>query len=267
VCFYLCFLIGCATPNEQLEKAIYEGNLEQAQQSLKNGADPCSALMSAVEHKQVNIARLLLSHGANPNKSDTILLIDELLLIDTRTNTQLSVSPRHWRPNVNWNDNAYILLCRLAPLPEDPDTRLKILATLQSRQYYYRYKLKESLNDRTPLYTAIDNNDTEMVRILLEYGADAGKPCVAEVASPFYPKADDYLLKVGSWSPSESLIFATIMNGGDIITDKAYFRHQGDYIISNICPVQGTVATAIEYARSQGKTELVQILESSAKSR
>ena len=70
-------LTGCASPNEQLRRAVLAGRMVDAQQSLNSGADPNMFLGFAVTFKDHNLVRLLLSHGAKPNYTDKrVVLID-----------------------------------------------------------------------------------------------------------------------------------------------------------------------------------------------
>ena len=255
-CICSSFLNGCANPDEQLRirNAIDQGNIEQLQKSLNSGDDPCYALNYAVKQKQINSVRFLLGHGVNPDQSGQGNLIDDLTLIDTKTNTPIVK---------NESDIAkltyYYFADGLTRMDAKTNTPIVINKShlFVAGNFYFRYKLKR-MADRTPLFDAIDNNDVEMVRLLLEHGADARKPFLAYPMLFFDPATD-------TGSISSKGIWFSILLGEDFRSNTIFYLRRGDYILSNLMPVQGKVMTAMEYANFKGKTALVQILESSAK--
>ncbi|MBI4699077.1 MAG: ankyrin repeat domain-containing protein [Nitrospirae bacterium] len=254
VCTCSLILTGCATPYDQLRSAIDTDNLEDAQHSLTKGANPSEQLSYAVYKMKHKVARLLLSQGANPNYSDqTVTLVDELFLVNSKTNEQFKYNPKRGATELD--------LTSVVDTNTQNQIKQKVVSLLESRQFYWRYKLKEYYVPNN-LWWAIRNDDTEMVRLLLEFGVNKNIEVSHENADLRVPSQNLGLPFISSEGILATALrgqpFSVVVNGV-----REYIQPDKGYIISNNMPLQGEIITksALEYAQSEGKTYIVKLLE------
>ena len=189
--------------NQKLYEAVNSFDAAAVSSLIKKGADPNSVyvtgytpLMRAVEIKQLEIVRQLLKSDTNPNLRDR----------DGRSTAEIAIEA----------DSAEIVE---ALLKGGADFNVKdaygnsmVLRTVESgSEFMYeivaafgRHGVNMNLGtaSQTPLYYAVEQNDTKMVKLLLEAGADpslatedGGFPLVSALS---YPETLDLLLKTGS---------------------------------------------------------------------
>lgn len=189
--------------NQQLYEAVNSFDAAAVSSLIEKGADPNSVyvtgytpLMRAVEIKQPEIVRQLLKSGADPNFRDG----------DDRSTAEVAIEA----------DSAEIVE---ALLEGGADFNVKdaygssmVLRTVESGSesmyeivtVFGRHGVNVNLGteSQTPLYYAVQQNDTKMVRLLLEAGADpslatehGGLPLVSALSKP---ETLTLLLKAGA---------------------------------------------------------------------
>lgn len=189
--------------NQKLYEAVNSFDAAAVSSLIKKGADPNSVyvtgytpLMRAVEIRQLKIVRQLLKSGANPNLRDR----------DGRSTAEIAIEA----------DSAEIVE---ALLKGGADFNVKdaygnsmVLRTVESgSEFMYeivavfgRHGVNMNLGtaSQTPLYYAVEQNDTKMVKLLLEASADpslatenGGLPLVSALSNP---ETLDLLLKAGA---------------------------------------------------------------------
>lgn len=300
-CIFFWLLTGCATTNEQLIRAIEQGNLEQVKQSLNSGANPNKGLGEALQQKQINIVRLLLDRGADPNKCEgwpdhsplqcplhravemnqidivrvllrhgadpnlgDYYLMDELKVVDPVSKEQFAA-----RYRISVEPGEGIELAGIEIVSDDPDVKNRGEKVLKSGFHYFRYKIKR-IGGKTPLYKAIDNNNIEIIRALIESGA--------VVTEPHFGGYTYFCFYYAGNHHENQQVLYFLLQGKSFMTHKlaplgeerrgyCNIVKDGDGFRAYQIPMGGArkIDCALDYARSKGNTEVNQILEMAAK--
>jgi ankyrin repeat protein len=189
--------------NQKLYEAVNSFDAAAVSSLIKKGADPNSVyvtgytpLMRAVEIKQLEIVRQLLQSGANPNLRDR----------DGRSTAEIAIEA----------DSAEIVEALLKGGADfnvrDAYGNSVVLRTIESGSEFMseivaafgRHGVNMNLGtaSQTPLYHAVEQDDTKMVKLLLEAGADpslatenGGLPLLSALSNP---ETLDLLLKAGA---------------------------------------------------------------------
>jgi ankyrin repeat protein len=258
-----CFLIACATPYEQLRDAVEQGNLEQTRAALDSGAGPSDALDQALQCGQAEVVRLLLDRGADPNacESTTACPLHRAVSLGRTDLVQLLLE-HGADPNIGESDRISNLMLvdgdsgeRFdAIVPDVGSSNVKTSAEKIPEKPEFWFKIRR-IGGKTPLHIAIDRNDLQTIRVLLDHGADSTAPHV---------DGGFLLCPIGLWTGmSESYMQQLLEVGADIRVNGCTILRNGDWYRAFQPPHQSTFAlgSAIEYARAKDKPGIVRLLE------
>lgn len=145
---------------EELTTAVMQGNLDQILRLIQAGvdinafdSDGNTALLPAVYHGKVEIVRILLQHGADPNKNE-----------DDSSMTPLWASARYI-------EAAKASFAGKGFYPEEGEAiQIEIMQLLL--QAGADVNLTKDPCGVTPLMVAVDSQSSKAVRVLLEAGAE-----------------------------------------------------------------------------------------------
>jgi ankyrin repeat protein len=150
--------------------AAREGDAESARYLLDGGASVnqaseygWTALLTATNNRQYQLAKFLLDRGANPNLANKGGWTPLYLATDN-ANIEGGDYPVP-KPDMDHHEFIKILLERGA----DPNRRVRdntLTRTIFTMQWFYE-------NGATPLVRASQSSDVALMRLLLDYGADA----------------------------------------------------------------------------------------------
>jgi hypothetical protein len=200
-------------PDAQMNNAIVQGDMQLADKAVNRGADINDALVKAVKNGRLEIAKLLLERGANPNGTALAVAID---------------------------------------------------GEVKQSGQEYRYRLK-NVPAAGPIFVAIDNGNLDMVRLLLDHGAQPTRPCAVSSAFPGSPVLSVRSLKQSVRYDKEYMR----KHGFNVDNLPEYYLQQGEneVIVSMVnpsAPRQAVIKTAIEYVADKGNSHIVEILKKTA---
>ena len=189
--------------NQQLYEAVNSFDAAAVGSLIEEGADPNSIyitgytpLMRAVEIRQLEIVRQLLKSGADPNLRDRNGRSTAEIAIEADSAEIVEVLLKGGA-DFNVRD-AYGSSMVLRTVESGSESMYEIVAA------FGRHGVNMNLGtaSQTPLYHAIEQNDTKMAKLLLEAGADpslatenGGSPLVSALSKP---EMLNLLLKAGA---------------------------------------------------------------------
>jgi len=189
--------------NQKLYEAVNSFDAAAVSSLIKEGADPNSVyatgytpLMRAVEVRQLEIARQLLKSGADPNLRDGDGRSTAEIAIEADS-AEIVEALLEGGADFNVKD-AYGNSMVLRTVESGSESRYEIAAA------FGRHGVNMNLGtaSQTPLYYAVEQNDTKMIKLLLDAGADpslatenGGLPLVSGLSNP---ETLDLLLKAGA---------------------------------------------------------------------
>jgi ankyrin repeat protein len=271
-----------ANPNEGLKIALQNKQADIVRLLVDRGADPnhCGwvygktvrqykcLLHRVVENNQTDAARLLLSHGADPNIRENYL-IDDIKVVDSISKDEYAA-----RYPIREKLGSGIPVGRVQIVSDNPDVKGRGETILASGNCYYRYKIKR-IGGVTPIYKAIDNRNIEIIHALVESGAVVTEPCVDGYTLFCFNMYDDtydnyneeisyHVIQGNSFTRPTRIV---AVPPGKQIRVSCNIVKMGDGFTAYQEPMGGAVKvdSALDYARSKGNTEIIQILESAAK--
>jgi uncharacterized protein len=173
--------------------AVRNGNVPIARALLKSGArvwspDDLPVLIYAVASRNADLVRLLLAHGANPNDSggdpvlneavarDDVEIVRALLDADADPNAESEYGPYSPLFAVKSREVLQMLLDAGAQLRLSDYTPLHTAQTPEMVDEFVARGIDmnaPTINGLTPLHSAAMGGRAEVVRRLLEIGADA----------------------------------------------------------------------------------------------
>jgi ankyrin repeat protein len=151
------------------------------------------------------------------------------------------------------------LLIERGANPDGTKTAAAIDGEVKRSGQDYRYRLKE-VPAAGPIFFAIYNGDTNMVRLLLEHGAHPTMLCAVEGATPGWaPPVNistsqrfdhEYMRKAG-FSVNKLPEYDVRQVGYEVVC----------HMVNPPAPVQAVMKTAIEYAAEKGNSQIVALLQ------
>lgn len=273
-------LAGCAALSDRFADAILKGDFDGVRKCLAEGAKANDGLIMAVSSRQVEVARLLLDGGADPNQGTVAFDIEgPIWAVNEKTGSQTPVKVtaegRGVTTEPSWG--------RITAV--DPERTGELVP---GGVWFFRYRVKTPTNLRPPLHLAIWNDDAAMVRLLLDRGASPSAP---------------YVIKDGNWGSGQPFVGSNIIlgslinNGAFSMQNSPWARHpmEWNYMLfgegiriptatarlsirkdpegnwegpyrSNFPPIRAEWTTALQWAQGLKRTELLSMLKSRASS-
>ena len=233
--FLVC--VGCATPYEKLRDAINSNDIQKAERSLSEGANPNEWIAKAVKSGSTEMVSLLLKRGADSNFAYESYLIEEVFAVNKATNEKIRFKTKY-----DYKHKAHKIEA------DNPNAETDILSGFIKGIYKFQYDIK-SLEGRTPIFYAIDKNDIAMVQLLLNNGSNLKKQYVTKCANP---------LPNSSFSPQ---IIINMQRCIDTLNGNTrYFIKTAVGYESNTLPIMGEKYSAIDYAKINKRTEILNLM-------
>ncbi len=205
---FLCVAILMAGPvlgstpafsDDQLYYASLEGRIDEVRRLLKAGADVNFAkgtfggqtvLHAAVRGSHLEIARLLLDSGAK-----------------VRIQDESGMTVLHWavRTKEENTEMARLLLNPSYQYKTVPEKLVDEIFSDSDSDAVQRFLAARDNDGNTALRYAVDYKNPKMVRLLLDFGANAN-----------VGDADDLISAVGNWEPSYEIVQLLLDAGADV---------------------------------------------------
>jgi Ankyrin repeats (3 copies) len=224
----LCIDILTKDNLEELEKSIILHKNVLNMQEQDDGKTPLLCAINPIvdlKVKNIDAVKLLLKHGADPNKEDRLMRTNPLMRAASDGDLEIIKELMKYNPDVNWNNNIYdqtILHKMISTIRDDDITNLE-------KNYYHIVELilkaganpnLEDGNGYRILDNAIEAEKTardekqkllkRIIALLVTYGAKAKETINIKYLSTILPtdvisKVNFYAMIKGQWpSPAVS---------------------------------------------------------------
>lgn len=243
--------------NNKLVTAVTEGNEKRVKKLLEKGADAnyfddsgSPLLINAVRQDRINIVRLLLDYGADPNSrnffhgSQTALHyavingnLDMVFLLVDQYGIDLNLK------DVNGETALHKALSNYSVLMNNPDTRRMIV------EYLIGNGAMKSINEqdylhRTVLSRAVRFCDKDIVDLVINSGGDK------DINFRYRPANDLLRVLIGHTESMDSPLAIAIKDCQSVDKVKLLLKYGADVDMSHI-----------KYARRHGLTQIEQVLK------